>query len=126
MSRVYLPVRAHSTQASRPATRNPVSSKPGDVAGRDGLPHLCQEPVQPAGRAGGKRGDRPGRQRDAEQLGQRQRGAVLGQEPPGMQVDDGTLVCSRVGRSTTRSGLQCRCAPPVRSGIKPGDRFGGS
>ena len=34
------------------------------------------------------RGDRPGRQRDAEQLGQRLRGALLGQELPDVQVHD--------------------------------------
>ena len=62
--------------------------EPGHLAGRDVLPYLVQEPVQPPGRAGGQRRHCPGRARDAEQLGQGQRGAILRQELPGMQVDD--------------------------------------
>ena len=61
---------------------------PGDAAGGDLLTDMPGELIQAPGRAGGRRRDRPGGQRDAEQLGQRLRGAVLGQELPGVQVDD--------------------------------------
>jgi hypothetical protein len=84
MSRVYLPVRAQCTQCSLPSTRNPVSSNPATSLAAIWL----QEPVQPPGRAGGQRRDRPGGQRDAGQLRHRQRGPLLRQELPGVQVND--------------------------------------
>ena len=87
ISRVYLPVRAQCTRASLPVDPEPGLVEPGDVAGGDLPADLLGEHVQLPGRAGGQRRDRPGRARDAEQLGQRQRGAVLGQELPGVQVD---------------------------------------
>ena len=62
--------------------------EPGHLAGGDLPAGVLQEPAEPPGGAGGDRRDRPGRQRDAEQLGQRLRGALLGQELPGVQVDD--------------------------------------
>jgi hypothetical protein len=62
--------------------------KPGHLAGGDLLAGVLQEPAEPPGGAGGQCCDRPGRQRDAEQLGQRLRGALFGQELPGIQVDD--------------------------------------
>ena len=62
--------------------------EPGHLAGGDLLAGVLQEPAQPPGGAGGEPADRPGRQRDAEQLGQRLRGALLGQELPDVQVDD--------------------------------------
>ena len=49
---------------------------------------MLGEPVQPPGHAGGQRRDRPGRQRDAGQLRERQRGPLLRQELPGVQVND--------------------------------------
>jgi hypothetical protein len=49
---------------------------------------LLQEPIELPGGACGQRRDRPGRQRNAEQLGQRLRGPVLGQELPDVEVDD--------------------------------------
>ena len=62
--------------------------EPGHLAGGDLLAGVLQEPAQPPGGAGGDARHRPGRQRDAEQLGQRLRGALFGQELPGVQVDD--------------------------------------
>ena len=60
----------------------------GHLGCGDVVPHAFQEAIQPPGGAGGDPGDGPRRQRDTEQLGQRLRGAVLGQELPGVQVDD--------------------------------------
>ena len=65
---------------------NPVSSNPATSAGGDLPAGVLQEPAQPPAGAGGDARHRPGRQRDAEQLGQRLRGALFGQELPGVQV----------------------------------------
>ena len=87
MSRVYLPVRAQCAQCQRPSTRNPVSSNPATS-----LAAICrgmlQELAEPPGGAGGDARHRPRRQRNPEQLGQRLRGALLGQKLAGVQVDD--------------------------------------
>ncbi len=88
MSRVYLPLRAQCTQCSRPSTRNPVSSNPATSAAAMPSRTRSRKSIEPPGSAGGDPGDRAGRQRDAEQLSQRLRGALLGQELPGVQVDD--------------------------------------
>ena len=62
--------------------------EPGHLAGGDLLAGTLQEPGQPPGGPGGDARHSPGRQRDAEQLSQRLRGALLGQELPGVQVHD--------------------------------------
>jgi hypothetical protein len=62
--------------------------EPGHLGRGDVVPHPLQEAAESPGGAGGDAGHRSGRQRDAEQLGQRLRGALLGQELPGVQVDD--------------------------------------
>jgi len=62
--------------------------EPGHLAAGDLLAGVLQEPAQPPGGAGGDARHRPGRQRDAEQLGQCLRGALLGQELPEVQVHD--------------------------------------
>ena len=52
-------------------------------------PRRCQRcDRNPSSRPRGERGDRPRRQRDAEQLGQRLRAPLLGQELPDIEVDD--------------------------------------
>jgi hypothetical protein len=56
--------------------------EPGHLGRGDLAAHVLQEPAQPPGGAGGQRRDGPGRQRDAEQLGQRLRGPLLGQNCP--------------------------------------------
>jgi hypothetical protein len=87
MSRVYLPVRAvHPVQP-------PVHPEPGLVESRDRaaddlLAGMLQEPAEPAGGPCGERGDRPRRQRHAEQFGERLSRPLLGQELPDVQVDD--------------------------------------
>ena len=62
--------------------------EPGDVAGGDLPAGMLQEPVKLARCSAGDRRDGPGGNRDAEQLGQRLRGALLRQELPGIEVDD--------------------------------------
>jgi hypothetical protein len=62
--------------------------EPGGVAGGDSVPDPFQEPAEPPGGAGGDGRDRAGRQRDAEQFGQRLCGPLLRQELPGVEVDD--------------------------------------
>jgi hypothetical protein len=62
--------------------------EPGHVAGGDLPAGMLQEAAQPPGGAGGDARHRPGRQRDAEQLSQRLRGPLLGQELPEVQVHD--------------------------------------
>jgi len=76
----------HPVQAA--AHPEPGLVEPGHLGGGDLVAGARQEPAQPPGRAGGQARDRPGRQRDAEQLGQRLRGALLGQELAHVQVDD--------------------------------------
>ena len=71
-----------------PVHPEPGLIKPGHVADGDLLPGMLQEPAQPPGGPRGERGDRPRGQRDAEQLGQRLRRPLLGQELPDVQVDD--------------------------------------
>src|SRR5713101_5010598 len=88
MSRVYLLVRAQCTQASFPSTPEPGLVEPGDGAGGDLLAGPLQETAEFPGGPRGERGDTPGRQRHAEQLGQRLRGPLLRQELPDIQVDD--------------------------------------
>src|SRR5262245_4272315 len=55
MSRVYLPVRAQCTQASRPATRNPVSSNPAtSLAAICSRTYSRKPSSRPAARAAGE------------------------------------------------------------------------
>ena len=88
MSRVYFPVRAQCTQCSRPFHPEPGLIEPRDIAGSDVPAGPLQESVQLPGSPGGDPRDRPGRQRHAEQLRQRLRSALPGQELPDIQVDD--------------------------------------
>ena len=85
--------------------------EPGHLGRGDGIPHLRQEAVEPAGGAGGDARHRPGRQRDAEQFGQRLRGALRGQELPGIQVHD--------DRGDPRPVLHRRFAAPRGGGPGP-------
>jgi len=83
----YLPVEAECTQRSLPSTRSPVSSK---CATSDPAILSRTSSVNPSSPPGGARAHRRnGARRDggAEQLGQRGRGAGLGQELPDVEVD---------------------------------------
>jgi hypothetical protein len=69
--------------AVQPAVHpEPGLVEPGHLAGHDLASGVLRELAEPGGRAGGNARHRPRRQRDAEQLGQHLRGALLGQELP--------------------------------------------
>jgi hypothetical protein len=92
----------------------PFHPEPGLVepcyrAGGDLLTGVLQEAIELPGGAGGDGGDRPRRDRDAEQVGQRLRGPLLRQELPDIQVDDDRgdprPVAGRGVRTLRRGGL---------------------
>ena len=95
--------------------------EPGHIAGRDLVPDVLQELVQAPCRAVGQRRDRPGRTtRDAEQLRQRQRGAILGQELPGVQgVRPGHLRQRRPVMTVLPAGLCGRSASAATAVAAP-------
>jgi len=87
MTKVYLSVRAQCSQYSRPATRNPVWSNPTTSASVSRARTSVRNPAQSVGGRAGHRSDRARRHRRAEQVRQRLRGALLGQELPHIEVD---------------------------------------
>ncbi len=104
-----------------PGTRDPQPGlvEPGHLRLGDPVTHGIGEFGQPAGGAFGHRRDGAFRYRGAEQLGQRLRGALLGQELPPIQIQDdrgdpppvGHLRAdivgrARAGRHTTRAAAR--------------------
>ena len=85
---MYLPVRAQCTQCSLPGHAQAGLVEPGHLGLGDPVADLVEEPVEPVGGAPGHRRHGAIGDRGAEQLGQRRRGALLGQELPDIQVED--------------------------------------
>ncbi len=85
MSSLPMPCPWYPGSTAQPTVHaEPCLVEPGHLGRGNALPHPLQEVIEPPGSTGGDPGDGPRRQWDAEQLGQLLRGALLGQELPGV------------------------------------------